>query len=156
VTTPETVESVAGYTPPAVDLSPFRAGTVWHYSYMGWLVTSLAFSEEVAHHQAKPLTGDAFNVKVMAGTLEVRMTLERAEWADRLPTTRNMDGFDQFGFDQFGFGPHWLFSDTPQGGQCWTVSDFLSVHDSFGGFPDSLPSRLEVTLWRNPLKDLTP
>jgi hypothetical protein len=155
VTTPETVESVAGYTPPAVDLSLFRAGTVWEYRCTAWLVTSCVFSECVGQRETRTMAGNVVDVAVRGdGLIKVEMKLERAEWADQLRPT----GGDLTGFDQPGVRYQFL-----EPGHCWTVWSFDSVNWMPFTAPrrirdmelTPLPSQLEVTLWRNPMKDLT-
>jgi hypothetical protein len=139
-----------GYVPPAVDLAMFRAGTIWHYQNAAYLVTSCSFGDRVGQRITRTIAGKPVLVKVgPADRIEVRLSLERADWADHLPPARLLDGYDQLP------GPCYLFADP---GLCWQVATFdvvaLAPSLMYALYrPDDPPALLEVTFARRPDKD---
>ena len=140
--------AVAGLDPVPVELSPFRAGTVWHCRRYGYLVLAVTLSELAKDDAVYQLDGAAVSARVRAdGPTVLELTLGRAPWADTLPVVH--------AFDEWLHGCLWLTSHL---GQAWRV---MTGEPHFDGAAIDArtaqpPSTWTFRLYRSPGDDQPP
>lgn len=145
-----TTPTTTGYTPPAVDLAPFRAGTVWQWAGKAYYVADVETRESARPHgvihtlDGRPIAGEVRPER----TFEVELILMRADWFDAVSPAVVFD--------------EWTADPAPRvvhiGGQAWRPFRVDRVWTGpgylLGGTRHNpIPGRWEIKLWRDPYED---
>jgi hypothetical protein len=83
---------------PPIDLTPVRAGTVWHHRGVGYCLIRTLLSENARHDGTYQLDGAPVQVDIWQdGPTMLELIMDRARWADSMPAERVFDTWTDSG-----------------------------------------------------------